>query len=64
MQSFGFVITDILKTAERSIVVKTADGKERRLPRSETDFYPGKVYIPLWLAVTMARGRNLEEYFS
>ena len=64
MQLFAFVITDIIKTKERSITVKTATGKERRLPRSQADFYPGKVYIPLWLAVIMARERNLEEYFS
>jgi len=57
-------IVDIKGTTERTVTVVTAGGQERRLPRSLAEFWPGRVYIPLWLAVTMARDQALDDYFS
>ena len=64
MQLFAFLITDIIDTKDKSITVKTVTGNERRLPRSQAIFYLGKVYIPMWLAETMARDFKKEEYFA
>jgi hypothetical protein len=47
-------IAGIGRTGELRVEVRLADGRWLWLPRSQAEFYPGKVFIPQWLADRLA----------
>lgn len=54
MEKRCIAIAGIHDTTDYAVRVVLPDGHTIWLPRSVSEFYPGKVFIPQWLAVRLA----------